>query len=310
MFQCAACNKFYSNIYNLQKHLKRQPLCEEWIKLSPGIKDYIDDKFQLPCTDLDLENQKTKCFICNTVFSNIGNLNRHLDSSLICGKWSMYKDLTPLETYIKPNTIINHNVNEEFIAPKYSLCHIIWNIFIIDKMYAALPNIEEILKENNVKYIIAILPDQKDYKLDHLKINHSIMIYNDHNTQLDIKEFDIQCKKIEKYRQEENRPNIFVYCNNGYQRSIPFLCYYLLKYHPTEAPTIEKAIDLVLPQIDRANYTQTRDKYIETIRSLLQPYLSSNIIPNIINENTKSVVFPCPHDLHVETIMKAQAVNH
>ena len=112
MFQCAACKKFYSNIYNLQKHLKRQPLCEEWIKLSPGIKDYVDDKFQLPCTDVELEEQKTKCFICNTVFANVGNLNRHLDTTLICGKWSLYKDLAPLETYIKPSTIINDNINE------------------------------------------------------------------------------------------------------------------------------------------------------------------------------------------------------
>jgi hypothetical protein len=281
MQQCQACNKFYSNVYNLQKHLKRQPLCEEWVKLNPGIKDYIDDKFQLPCTDLELEEQKTKCFICNTVFANVGNLNRHLDSSLICGKWSMYKDLAPLETYIKHNSIINDNFNETFVAPKYSLCHIIWNLFIIDKMYAHLPNIEEILNENNVKYIIAILPDVREYKLEHLNINHSIMLYDDHNTQLDIKKFDAQCEKIEEIRKEENRPNIFIYCNSGYQRSIPFLCYYLLKYHQTEAPTIEKAIDLILPQIDRSNYTKTRDKYIESVKSLLQPYL----ISDEINEN-------------------------
>ena len=273
MFQCAACNKFYSNIYNLQKHLKRQPLCEEWINLSPGIKDYVDDKFQLPCTDVELEEQKTKCFICNTVFANVGNLNRHLDTTLICGKWSLYKDLAPLETYIKPSTIINDNINEEFVAPKYSLCHIIWNLFIIDKMYAALPNIDEIIKENNVKYIIAILPNESDYKLKHLNIDHHIMIYNNHNTEVDINEYNKQCEKIEAIRKENNRPNIFVYCNSGYQRSIPFLCYYLLKYHSNEAPNIEKAIELILPQIDRANYAQTKEKYIESMTTLLQNYI-------------------------------------
>jgi hypothetical protein len=273
MLQCEACNKFYSSIYNLKKHHIRQPLCNDWIKLKPGIKDYIDDKFQLPCNDIELEEQKTKCFICNTVFSNVGNLNKHLDNSLICSKWSMYKDLNPLETYIKPSNIINQNINEEFIAPKYSLCHIIWNIFIIDKQYAALPNIDEIIKENNVKYIIAILPNESDYKLKHLNIDHHIMIYNNHNTEVDINEYNKQCEKIEEYRKIENRPNIFIYCNSGYQRSIPFLCYYLLKYHPNEAPNIEKAIELVLPQIDRANYAQTKEKYIDSMTTLLQNYI-------------------------------------
>lgn len=292
MLQCEACNKFYSSVYNLRKHLKRQPLCEEWIKLNPSLKNYVDDKFQLPCTDIEKEEQKTKCFICNTDFANIGNLNKHLDNSIICSKWSLYKDLVPLETYIKSNS-----VNEDFIAPKYSLCHIIWNLFIIDKMYAALPNIDNILQENNVKYIIAILPDVKDYKLDHLNIDHSIMLYNDHNTQLDINEFDIQCKKIEDIRSQENKPNIFIYCNNGYQRSIPFLCYYLLKYHPSEAPNIDKAIDLILPQIDRGNYNKTRDNYIESVKSLLEQF----------NDH---INFPSIHDLHVDAIVKAQLLNN
>jgi len=286
MFQCFACSKFYSSIYNLKNHHVRQPLCKEWIKLNHGIKDYIDDKFQLPCTDLELKEQNTKCFICNTVFANTGNLNRHLDNSLICSKWSMYKELIPLETYIKPSNVEFQPFDRgasrlednfvKFEAPKYSLCHIIWNLFIIDKMYAALPNLEEIIKENNVQYIIAILPSKEDYKLKDLNINHSIMIYDGHDTQLDINEFDIQCKKIEEIRKQNNRPNIFIYCNNGYQRSIPFLCYYLLKYHPNEAPTFEKAIELVLPQIDRSNYANTKDKYVESITNLLSPYINFN----------------------------------
>lgn len=109
MQECPSCNKMYSNKYNLKKHFQRQPLCEEWMKLESGVKDYIDDKFQLPCSDLELEEQKTKCFICNTVFANVGNLNKHLDSSMICSKWSMYKDLQPLETYSKSNRITNEN---------------------------------------------------------------------------------------------------------------------------------------------------------------------------------------------------------
>ena len=261
MNQCAACNKWYSSIYNLQKHYKRQPLCSEWIELNPGIKDYVDDKFQLPCSDSDAKDLERKCFICNTKFSNVGNLNRHLDSSLICSKWSMYKELKPLETYISRH--------EEFVAPAYSLCHIIWNLFVIDKEFAALPNFPEILAENNVKYIVAILPDVDAYKIA-IDVDHHVLLYRDHEATLDVIEFDKQCHKIEEYRKE--RGNIFIYCNSGYQRSIPFLCYYLLHFHPNEAPSIEKAIDLILPQVDRENYAKTRGSYIENMKVLFPEF--------------------------------------
>jgi hypothetical protein len=215
MISCDACSKSYSSKYNLAKHHKRQPLCVKWLELNPGIKDYIDDKFQLPIDCINIEN---RCGICNTVFANLGNLNRHLDTSTICSKWTLYRDLEPLQTYLsKPEM-------EEFIAPKHKLCHIIWNIFLIDK---ELKDIPEIIAENNIKYIIAILPNEHTYNASFPPgIDHHIMKYSDHTTKLNIEEFNEQCMKIEDYR--SRRENIFVCCNSGYQRSIPFLCYYLL----------------------------------------------------------------------------------
>ena len=79
---CQACNKVYTSAYNLKKHLKRQPLCETWINLNPGIKDYIDDKFRLRMNDEDEATINTKCFVCNTIFSNVGNLNKHLETNI------------------------------------------------------------------------------------------------------------------------------------------------------------------------------------------------------------------------------------
>lgn len=261
MNTCDACHKSYSSPYNLKKHLTRQPLCRKWSELNPGIKNFIDDKFQLPCDDP--KELETKCFICNTVFANVGNLNRHLDTSMICSKWSMYKELKPLETIMSRNYAC---VNEDFVAPAYSLCHIIWNIYIIDKEWAASPVFPEIVRENNIKYIVAILPDEASYKLAHLDIDHSILIYKDHTATLDEASFECECRKIEMYRKE--RGNIFIYCNNGYQRSIPFLCYYLMKFHLDEVPSVERAIDLILPQVDRSNYAKMRDSYIENMKVL------------------------------------------
>lgn len=257
MIECDACNKHYSSKYNLAKHHKRQPLCLQWMELNPGIKDYIDDKFQLPLDDVvDLE---TKCFICNTVFANIGNLNRHLDHSTICSKWSMYKELEPLQAYV------NKPILEEFIAPKHRLCHIIWNLFLIDK---DLKDIPEIIQENNIQYVIGLFPDNTVYdKTFPEGIDHHVMLYKDHTTEINKKDFDEQCLKIESYR--EKRANIFICCNNGYQRSIPFLCYYLTRYHPNEVQTIEKAIDLILPQVDKNNYANLKDSYVFSTELLL-----------------------------------------
>ena len=286
MISCDACNKSYSSIYNLKKHFSRQPLCERWMKLNPVLKDYVDDKFALPMTDQNIKEIDTKCFICDTVFANIGNLNRHLDSSLICSKWSMYKDLEPLQTYIDKNVkyaefsdkyvpyvskyeAFGDNSKElqsdyeTFIAPAYKLCHIIWNVFLIDKEIAKSDKFGDIINENKIEYMIAILP--KGDKVD-TELPYHIMEYSGHDMELNITEFDEQCKKIEEYRAD--RKNIFVFCNNGYQRSIPFLCYYLTIHHANEVPTIERAIDIILPQADKDNYATLRDKYIESMNLL------------------------------------------
>jgi len=262
--KCQACDKMYSSAYNLGKHHKRQPLCLEWIRLQPGIKDFIDDKFQLPLNDLETSELDTKCFVCNTVFSNVGNLNRHLDTHVICSKWSMYKDLEPLQAYNKTTDCAS-----EFVAPKHKLCHIIWNIFLIDK---ELQTITEIIKENNIQYIIGIFPDEETYgNVFPPGIDHHVMLYHGHTIDIDIKMFDEQCAKIEEHR--KNRGNIFVCCNSGYQRSIPFLCYYFVKYHPNEVPSVAKAIDLILPQVDKANYASMRDMYVFSTELLLQTHL-------------------------------------
>lgn len=270
MYKCDACHKHYSSEYNLKKHLQRQPLCESWMKLSPGIKDYVDDKFMLPLSDVEKQDLEHKCFICGTIFANLGNLNRHLDHSMICSKWSMYKELEPLQHYMQKKVKHMHLHNEAyetFETPAYSLCHIIWNLFIIDKDFAALPNFEDILKENKVKYILAILPDESEYtKHVKVEIDHHIMVYKGHTMSLDTDLFDEQIAVIEDYR--KHRGNVFVFCNNGYQRSIPFLCYYLTKHHADEVPDIERAIDIILPQVDKANYASLRDEYVSKMKVL------------------------------------------
>lgn len=44
---CDACMRPYRSIANLKKHWSRQPLCVKWMELNPGLKDYVDDVFEV-----------------------------------------------------------------------------------------------------------------------------------------------------------------------------------------------------------------------------------------------------------------------
>lgn len=302
--QCGACNKVYSTKYKLIEHMKRQPMCSKWIELIPGpgdFKGYINGQFSLPTTDLEAayQTRQPRCMMCAKTFANMGNLNRHLDESVICSKWKLYHTLKPLQAYswkqmeqaeltppplgAAPAEVAGPASLAEWSAPKHRLCHVIWNIFVIDKPFVnntTPEDLVEIVTENNIRYVAAILPGdgaEERYaagldKLSRLGVEHAIMKYEGHDTKLDIDAFDVQCKKIELYRSTQleggGRCNVFVMCNSGYQRSLPFLCYYLTRYHPEEAPTIAAAIDLILPQVDRENYAAVRDKFVECITQL------------------------------------------
>ena len=246
-FDCKACGRTYTTKQNLTLHFNRQPLCQRWLNtkiLETKLIEYIDENYE------EEKSHNTTCEFCSKSFSNKGNLNLHMKTNKICKKWEKYHQLKPLY--------------EKFTAPKYKLCHIIWNVFLIDKEFKLT---QEIIDENNIGYIIALLPDEQIYydKVD-VNVPHHILKYKDHTPLLDIEDFDKQCEKIEEYRKE--RKNIFVFCNNGYQRSIPFLCHYLINHHNDEVPTVEKAIDIILPQVDKDNYSTLRNKYIENMEKL------------------------------------------
>jgi hypothetical protein len=155
------------------------------------------------------------------------------------------------------------NQRASFEAPPASKTyHIIWNLLLCDKQT---PLTQDLIDSEGICHIVAILPEQSDYDAlakDVKEVPSTVLAYYDvHEPIINKYEFDNVCNIINglaKERINSVKRNVLVFCNNGCQRSIPFLTYYLTKFHPDEVPTIESAVDKILPQIDREGYAEKR----------------------------------------------------
>jgi hypothetical protein len=93
------------------------------------------------------------------------------------------------------------------------------------------------------------------------------MPYDGHTEAVDLEVYDKQCERIEQLR--SRRKNVFVFCNSGFQRSLPFLVHYLTAHHADEIPNIERAIDTILPQVDKQAYATAKQEYVDLVKKLL-----------------------------------------
>ena len=153
------------------------------------------------------------------------------------------------------------------------ISHIIWNVLLCDKT-APLSAAE--LAANKVHHILAILPnaDALPATVRDSGLPVTVLAYGDqHEPTLSAAQradFAAAGALIDAEAQKaEGRGSVLVFCNSGYQRSIPFLAYYLTTRHPTEAPSIARAVDLILPQVDREGYSASRDRWIAAVEQVL-----------------------------------------
>lgn len=310
MVNCKACEKVFSEEITLDNHFKRSPLCHEWFSLLDSSKYDLKNK-QIDEFDYTLINKiqtvfeikdipsltEYSCKSCHKTFSNLGNLNKHINRNIICQKWDKYhsiqerKPMSHIKGYnnnsnlseimkIKEEPSLKND--DEFFGKQkngvyniYSpapepvdnkIMHIIWNVLLSDKD-AKLT--EQDFKQNKITYVIALLPFIEDYNnLNLPECEYTVMEYkHDHTTNINIEQYIENCKKIENIR--KTRTNVLIFCNNGYQRSIPFLCYYLMKFHNDEVPDLDKALDIILPQVDKENYSKNKKMYLESIPNIL-----------------------------------------
>ncbi len=155
--------------------------------------------------------------------------------------------------------------------PPSKVYHIIWNILLADKQF---PLTLQTLHENKIGHIVAILPSRDEFeKLAGKGIHATVIEYGDkHEPLIDPVQYEDVGNFIDnlaRNSKDESERNVLIFCNNGHQRSIPFLVYYLTKFHSDECPTISKAIDLILPQVDKLDYLSLREKTIENVTKIL-----------------------------------------
>lgn len=146
--------------------------------------------------------------------------------------------------------------------------HLIQNLVVTDKLT---PLTKTMMEENNINHILAILPQKNQYlalNKDIPNVPFHVMDYGEgHDMSINLEKYNDCCRQIEeKARKNEN---VLVFCNNGFQRSTPFLAYYLIKHQNNEISNIEKAVDVIIPIIDQDNYVTQREMYVNNLKLLL-----------------------------------------
>ena len=301
MAKCPGCTKGYSSKGNLSKHHRQSTVCQDWTKVNGHIYNLVQGGIFPNASDMlsFIRGDKSSlvCCYCSKSFANKGSLNKHLQSSIICDKWRQYNVLSNAARLVSEKewqscirrepegtppcsdcdgdevesnsqeVCIRSSSCAPFTPSSYQLCHVIWNIFLFDKEAAKKEDFRRICRDNNIEYVVGIFPDLSTLTdTISFDIEKGLLAYKSHDTTLSFDAFDKEISKIEELR--SRRKNVAVVCNSGYQRSLPFLVHYLTKHHSEEVPTIAKAMDIILPQVDKENFAKTRDDLIDSITTL------------------------------------------
>lgn len=128
------------------------------------------------------------------------------------------------------------------------------------------------LQQAKIGHILAILPN-KDELTPLLEkfgsIPYTVFYYGDtHTPNIPQEDFNKFAKTIEGLARQSEYTNLLVFCNNGYQRSLPFLVYYYLRMNPSPYDGIQEAIDWIGRHVPTIQ--QDREKLYKPIRNLIQ----------------------------------------
>ena len=89
---CDACNKKFSTNGSLKRHHERNQVCKNWLSLEKpkvinfdmSIVEFIDNLKDKVTTRHG--NNFICCKYCNTIYSSVGNLNKHYKTTVTCNR--------------------------------------------------------------------------------------------------------------------------------------------------------------------------------------------------------------------------------
>lgn len=104
---CKACQKTFTTKASLKRHEERHPLCVKWqnidealipkigIQVIPSFLCIIEDAKR---TLFNGESKGISCNNCKKHYSNISNLNKHYETSIMCNKFALLEIIKFINT--------------------------------------------------------------------------------------------------------------------------------------------------------------------------------------------------------------------
>jgi hypothetical protein len=123
-----------------------------------------------------------------------------------------------------------------------------WNVYVTDKF---IPLTERNLQTYNIGHIIAILPSKDELSsiITTGTTPYTLLAYGaTHDEKLPIDDYERLGTMIREMRNNNKLvkgKNVLVFCNNGFQRSLPFLVYVLLNFQRQQYPRYQKVWDVL-----------------------------------------------------------------
>lgn len=256
--KCRACQRDFSTSGNLKRHQKSSIACVNWIDNNLLTNEKYDNyavdinepqprfsKDLIPFIDaLDISSEQmiykiipksdTSCKYCNREFSTVSALNKHQKSSVICDRWKQHdilENALRLASDIEyQSSMINH---QKFLdEPLYSRESLITSakrmrytilegkLYLIDKVLE--PYLEDI------QCIVDLSPrtPHTNPNVEYYTLPDKTRTNDDTTSKLI--GMEAGCDWI--FNKISENKKVAIFCTTGFQRSVPFLVWYLWKY--------------------------------------------------------------------------------
>jgi hypothetical protein len=261
---CASCGKTYASRDSVTQHLERMPLCKvRAIYSYPKVQQDSGDELG---TRAGAAPADTTCQTCFISFGTTAELDAHLESCPACDAWDLYQpveDFRPHPAYFPRGLDLRPSAKPAGKPEKFPF--IFQRLFVLDKHQGS-----HLLSPLERKLVIAIVPSQEAAATP-CPEDTLVLPYDDHTPTIDFAQYDAAAAAINDHLRKPLHVAgpVYVYCNSGYQRTVPFLTHYLTRWSfGNEKYTLEEALKNVLKKLRLDDHDS--EHALVRVRSLLR----------------------------------------